>query len=119
MQKLYKLIFWGGCISLLLLSFIPIAGNFSKAKIGPLRLDYVLHFTAYLIICLYFLFGRKIGYVLFEKQPLLKLLIILLLLAALTEFVQIWVPNRTFNVIDWCANMAGVTIGLIVVKIGK
>jgi len=119
MQQLYKIIFWAGCISVLLISFLPIAGNLTEIKLGPIRLDYLLHFTAYLLVCLYFMLGRKIGYVLFEKRPLLKLSVILCLQAAVTEFVQLWVPNRTFNMIDWFANMAGVAVGLIVVKIDE
>jgi len=63
------------------------------------------------------MFGRKIGYVLFEKSPLLKLSVILCLQAAVTEFVQLWVPDRTFNMIDWFSNMAGATVGLIIVKV--
>jgi len=119
MQQLYKIIFWAGCISVLLISFLPITGNLGKINLGPVRLDYLLHFTAYLLACLYFMFGRKIGYVLFEKQPLLKLAVILCLQAAVTELVQLWVPDRTFNMIDWFANMSGIAVGLIVVKVGE
>jgi VanZ family protein len=119
MQQLYKIIFWAGCISAFLISLLPVGGNLTKTKIGLIRLDYLFHFTAYLLICLYFMFGRKIGYVLFEKRPLLKLSFILCLQAAVTEFVQLWVPNRTFNMIDLFANMTGVAVGLIVVKIDE
>jgi VanZ family protein len=119
MQLLYKIIFWAGCVSLLLISFIPVIGNFSKVELGPLRLDYLLHFSAYLVICLYFIVGRKIGYELFEEHSSFKLAFLLCLLAAVTEFVQIWVPNRTFNLIDWFANMGGAAAGLILVKISE
>lgn len=39
-----------------------------------------------------------------------------MLLATVTEGVQLWVPARTFNVFDWVANMAGIGIGLLVIR---
>ena len=31
--------------------------------------------------------------------------------------VQIWVPERAFNVMDWVANVAGVFLGTTIIKI--
>jgi len=57
------------------------------------------------------------GYILFKKQPLMKLSLLLCLHATVTELVQLWVPGRTFNLIDLFANMTGIAAGLIIVKI--
>jgi VanZ family protein len=57
------------------------------------------------------------GYVLFKKQPLMKLSLLLFLHAAVSELVQLWVPGRTFNLIDLFADMTGIAAGLIIVKI--
>jgi VanZ family protein len=40
-----------------------------------------------------------------------------LLLATISEVVQLWVPARSFNVMDWVANVAGILLGLIFIKI--
>jgi VanZ family protein len=36
------------------------------------------------------------------------------LLATVTEVIQLWVPARSFNPLDWVANMSGLVLGLLV-----
>ena len=129
-QKLYKIVFWFGYTATLLTAFLPIAGNLSKTKVNALvfdiRLDHLLHFGAYLLLyaepyaersrsgveaCLYYLAGRKPGYGLFSTKPLMKFVMAVLLLAVVTEVVQLWVPARAFNPFDLVANVAGLTAG--------
>jgi len=66
---------------------------------------------------MYFLFGRKFGLKLFENHSFRKFLILILTLATVTEFIQIWVPERAFNVMDWVANVAGIFLGVVIIKI--
>jgi VanZ family protein len=40
-----------------------------------------------------------------------------LLLATISEVVQLWVPARSFNVMDWVANVAGILLGVIIIRI--
>lgn len=39
-----------------------------------------------------------------------------MLLGTLTEVVQLWVPERAFNVFDLVSNVAGVTFGVCTIK---
>jgi len=73
-HTLYKLIFWTGYAVTLMVACLPISGDLSKIKFGvpsfEIRLDHLLHFGAYFLICLYFIYGRKNGLELFKKKPL-------------------------------------------------
>ncbi len=118
-HRLYKSIFWIGYFAVLITTFIPIAGELNKIHIGPdafqIRLDHLLHFAVYFIICIYFLAGLKRGLCLFSKNSMVKFILWVLFLGTVTELVQLWVPERAFNPMDWVANVAGVAIGLIVI----
>lgn len=122
-QSLYRFIFWFGYFSVLITTFAPIAGELGKVKIGPdafhIRLDHLLHLLVYFLICMYSLFGIRMGFTLFEKNSLLKFILFILLLATVTEVVQVWVPERSFNPVDWIANVAGVGIGVGVIFLAQ
>jgi len=65
---------------------------------------------------MYYLFGLMKGFILFEKSPLIKFFLLVMLLGTLTEVVQLWVPERAFNVFDLVSNVAGVTFGVCTIK---
>jgi VanZ family protein len=121
-QKYFKAIFWFGYTVTLLVAFLPLAGDLSKTKVNALvfeiRLDHLLHFAAYLLICLYYLAGKFLGYRLFKSKPLLKFLLAVLLLATVTEVVQLWVPARAFNPFDLVANVGGLAAGVGLILLG-
>jgi VanZ family protein len=118
-QKIYRYIFWIGYFTVLLTTFLPVTGELNKINIGPdafhIRLDHLLHLIVYFLICMYFLFGLRKGISLFEKYSLLKFVLLILLLATVTEVVQIWVPERAFNLVDLLANLLGVIFGVLVI----
>jgi VanZ family protein len=107
----------------LITAFLPITGGLDKIHLGPesfhLRLDHLLHLTVYFLICMYFLFGQRKGITLFDKNSFLIFLVLILLLATVTEVVQLWVPERTFNVFDLLSNMVGAGIGMGVVRMAQ
>lgn len=119
-QKLFRYIFWAGYLGVLLFAFIPVAGSLNRIKIGPeafrFRLDHILHFVAYFLICMYYLAGRIKDLKLFSKDTLGKFLAVTLFLAVVTEVVQIWVPARSFNIFDAVANVAGSVIGTVFIR---
>ena len=49
---------------------------------------------------------------LFARNGLLKFSMLILLLAVVTEAVQLWVPSRSFSVMDWISNVAGFLAGV-------
>jgi VanZ family protein len=68
---------------------------------------------------MYFLFGQRKGITLFEKNSIQKFIVLILLLATVTEIVQLWVPERTFNVFDLASNLAGLGIGVGVIVLAQ
>ena len=119
-HKVYKSIFWIGYLAVLITTFIPVAGELNKTHIGPesfnIRLDHLLHLLVYFLICMYYLFGIRNRFDLFEKNSFLKFILLILLLAIITEVVQLWVPERAFNVFDLISNAAGVGLGVFIIK---
>jgi VanZ family protein len=66
---------------------------------------------------MYYFFGLIKGISLFAKNSLLKFVLLIFLLATVTEVIQIWVPERAFNPKDWIANVMGAGIGLLVIVV--
>ena len=122
-QKIYRYLFWTGYAAVLITTFLPIAGELNKIHIGPgafhIRLDHLLHLLVYFMICMYYLFGQMRGITLFRTNSLLKFVLLVLLLATFTEVVQLWVPERAFNVFDLVSNLAGVLVGTGVVRMAQ
>src|SRR5512133_178705 len=117
MNRLYKIIFWVGYAAMLVMAMMPVGAELSKHEVGSaIRLDYFLHALVYFAICIYFLVGWKKRILLFEKKPLLKFIIVMVILASVTDVVQLAVPSRTFNPLDWVANLVGLGGGLICLR---
>ena len=51
----------------------------------------------------------------FDTDPLRKFVLLVLFLGIVTELIQLWVPERAFNLFDLVANVAGVVAGLFVI----
>lgn len=120
LTKVYRALFWTGYFSVLVTTFIPINGRLNEINIGPesfqIRFDHLLHFAVYFLICMYYLAGLKMKIFLFEINPLKKFIILMLVLAIITELVQLWVPERVFNVFDLISNVSGVIVGMGVIR---
>jgi VanZ family protein len=117
-QTLYKRIFWIGYITVLITAFLALPWQLDKIKIGTIdlhiRLDHLLHLLVYFLICMYFFAGQRNGLILFRHHARTKFLLFIIFLATVTEVVQLGVPYRSFNPMDWVANLSGVIIGLLV-----
>lgn len=120
LTKAYRILFWTGYLSILVTTFIPISGSLNEFKLGPeslqIRLDHFLHIAVYFLICMYYLTGMMIELALFTNNPLKKFILLVLFLAIITELVQLWVPERAFNVFDLISNLAGVVVGMYIIK---
>jgi len=105
------------------MSLLPVAGGLNTIQLGlnpfQIRLDYVLHFMVYFFICLYYILGRLNGVYIFRKKSLKKYILAVLFLALVTEIVQIWIPSRSFNIIDSVYNFLGLSLGYLCIKINK
>jgi len=76
----------------------------------------LIHLAVYFFICMYFLEGAKMRIYLFDNNPLKKFIILVLFLAITTELAQLWVPERAFNLFDLISNLAGVGVGVLIIK---
>lgn len=56
------------------------------------------------------------GYKLFRKSPFIKFIVLVILLGVVTEVVQLWIPERAFNLFDLVSNIAGIAIGAGIIK---
>ena len=79
-----------------------------------IRLDYLLHALAFIVFPISAFIAS--GYNCTSKQWFFHLTIATLL-ALGTEFVQIFVPNRTFNPFDIISNLLGLSIGIVAARI--
>ncbi len=116
MKKSYfSIIFLGYLIFLLIYSIIPTSNMSEEYGIGgfKLRLDYWLHLGAY--------FGVAFLFLLWQINSLVdeRILVVGLswlgceLFAYFTEFVQLFVPGRTYNFNDFLANTSGIVLAYL------
>jgi glycopeptide antibiotics resistance protein len=54
-----------------------------------------------------------------QIEPFKKLILLILLLATITEVVPLWVAERKFNILDWIANVYGIVLGVLIIKIAQ
>lgn len=122
-EKIFKLFFWLGYAAVLFVSFLALPWKLSTIHLNlaelQLRLDHLLHFSVYFLICMYYLYGRRNKLALFKSHSLLKFLVIIIFLATVSEIVQLWVPSRSFNPMDGLANVTGIFIGVLLIQITK
>jgi VanZ family protein len=123
LSKYYKGLFWACYFSIIISALIPISGDLTKIRLGPesfrIRLDHLVHFIVYFLICMYYLAGQIKDLHLFSSNSLTKFIVFLLFLALVTELAQLWVPERAFNPVDLLSNMIGVVIGVGVIVMAK
>ncbi len=97
-------------------AFVTLKVNLHKITLNVIsfkfHLDQVLHAAVYFLICMYFLTAECLGMKLFKGNSFLKFMLAVLALATFTEVVQLVVPSRSFNVLDWLANVVGIILGL-------
>ena len=117
-KRINRILFLLYCIILFLLAALPINGessSFNNIHIVKIRLDYLFH----TIIFLPFLpLAMEIKSTNSQRKSILKILsliVIGVLFAAITEFIQLYLPYRTFNINDIIANSIGVILGLPII----
>ena len=104
-QKILRLIFWIVLLLFLVVSSIPDDRINRSVQLVELsfRLDYLLHFIAYLII-------GSLAALAYRSN--IRLYFLLILFAVLEEGHQYWIPHRTMNHVDFMYDVLGITVGL-------
>ena len=123
-QLVYRITFWLGYLVVLITTFVPIRKiSLDKIFLGPeafsIRLDHLLHFSVYFLICLYYLAGQLKRISLFSVNPFPKFVILILILGVTTELIQLWIPDRAFNVFDMLSNVIGLVAGVGVIRMAQ
>ena len=113
-NKYYKLLFFSTLIVIMTASLIP---HFfpQEVQVRPdfsFRLDYLLHFSSYLLLG-FFLTGWKC-YTNKRFRIIIFIVFFGLFFSAIFEFIQYYLPTRTFNPYDMISNFAGYMIGFVV-----
>jgi VanZ family protein len=118
LEGVYRLGFYLICFILLVTAVMKFGGALNKTKVGlgevRIRLDHLFHAIAYFIFSLYHLAGRKFGFELFKKYSFPLFFISVFLVGLLSEIIQIWVPYRTFSLMDMMSNLVGIGLGYVV-----
>jgi len=115
-----SLIFWLWLLLLLILSIIPSRGAILDGErefSAGFRFDYLLHFLAFLFLPLIYRHIRYHGGSLFKSNQLLRAFAVSGIGAIGFEYIQHFLPYRTFNPLDLGYNLAGVIFGYTVVGI--
>lgn len=117
-KKTFGLIFWLWGFIIIVLSILP---NTPKLEIDLnnkiLRLDYVIHFIVYFTLSILFLLWKADKYLKIKSNLLFYFLLGALLFAGLSEFIQTFIPGRSFNPIDFLFNTGGIILGIIAPKL--
>jgi VanZ family protein len=118
-RTLFQLLFWTWLIFILINTLSPnqINSGASGKDILFIRLDYLEHFGAYLLLALFFYYWQANGHLsLFKKQFLIFLSGAIVLVVG-SEFSQLFIPGRSFNEYDLLANGLGLAGGIIIPQI--
>jgi VanZ family protein len=118
--KYFKALLGIYTVGILLLVILPINGkdqvfgHLNDTYIINIRLDYISHFLLFIpwVTIVYLTFGKESAFLNFDTYTLISLLTF----AAFAEFIQYYLPYRTFNINDLLANVFGVLLGTLLAK---
>ena len=115
--RYYRFFFYLICFSLLVTAVVKFGGALNKTEIGvrslKVRLDHFLHALAYFLFSFYFIAGRCMGLCLFRKHEMLYFFLVLFITGFFAEVIQIWVPYRSFSLLDLLSNLTGIALGYL------
>ena len=105
-------IFW--TLLLIILSVYPNYGTTISEGESNFRLDYLEHFVAYFVFGGLYIIWRSNADFIIKSIELGFLFSITCLFSILTEYVQVVIPGRSFNIIDILYNAGGVLTGILI-----
>ena len=114
-KTLFQILFWSWLIFILINTLSPkqLTTGGSDQDLLFIRLDYLEHFGAYLILAVFFYFWQANGHLsLFKKQFLIFLTGAIVLVVG-SELSQLIIPGRSFNEYDLLANGLGLAAGIL------
>ena len=113
--KYYPILFYTYTVLLIVVAVLPLGGDnaINNMFVISIRMDYILHFVIFLP---WVFLLRMVSNKTFKTAPYKTVTLILLgvLFAFSTEFVQYFLTYRAFNINDLLANGLGVVMGSVV-----
>ena len=101
-------------VLLILLSVWPYTDTTVRQELSDFRWDYLEHFTFYFILTfLYILWRRDLNYSI-RTAELILFFVAGFIFCWLTEYIQIFIPGRSFNIMDMIYNIAGIFLGILI-----
>ena len=112
-KNIFRTLFWLSFATITIASILP---QFFPQKVTILhdfsfRLDYILHFFSYFFLASFLTIWK------FSKEKNYKLILFItifgIIISSIFEFIQYFLPSRTFNPYDMLGNFSGFIIGLM------
>ncbi|MCK4750615.1 MAG: VanZ family protein [Bacteroidales bacterium] len=100
---------------IILVSMIPISKEVLQQNTRNFRLDYLEHFLAYFAFGTFYILWRGDRSYSIKGVELIILFAVACTFSFLTEYVQLLIPGRTFNIIDVVYNLAGVLSSIMII----
>ncbi len=117
-KKLFSFIFWLWVAIILYFTLTPSSPQMKvDVKEQSFRLDYLLHFLVYFSLSILYLLWKADNFLNVKVKYLIYFLGGALIVSGLIEYVQLYIPGRSFNPIDYLSNAAGIILGVVIPKI--
>jgi len=105
------LVLWAGLI--FIVGMIPYTGENIKQPTDNFRWDYLEHFVGYFILAMLFIFWRGDRSFRIQTLELIAFMIVGSLFGWFAEYLQIFIPGRSFSIIDTLYNFLGMLSGTL------
>lgn len=117
-KKFFAVLFW---IWVILILYFTLTPNSPKMKIeikeDSFRLDYIFHFLVYFSLAILYLLWKANRFLKVQSKSSIYFLLVALLLSGIAEYVQNYIPGRTFNPVDYYSNAAGIILGVLLPRL--
>ena len=110
---IFGIIFSVWLIILILLSLWPTVNSIIRQNISEFRWDYLEHFLCYFILGLFYILWRINQNLYIPASEFILFLLAGLFFSWLTEYIQVNIPGRAFNIYDMISNMVGIISGTL------
>ncbi len=112
-KKLFAILFWIWVALILYFTLTPIGPKLKlEIKDQSIRLDYFFHFLVYFGLSMFYLIWKADNNFRVKSKLLILFLFTSIIFSFISEIVQNYIPNRSFNPIDFYFNSAGIISGI-------
>ena len=112
-KRLWLGLFISWTLVLVILTLYPDFEKIVKEGTSKFRWDYIQHFLAYFGLGSLYVLWRGSTDFFIRGTELALLIAITIVFSILTEYIQVLIPGRAFNVLDMFYNVVGVLTGII------